>query len=55
MFLEWNETLSVGVPSIDEQHKALLGLLNELFDATEAGSMRSPSLPRRAIALHRIT
>ncbi|HWJ18803.1 MAG TPA: bacteriohemerythrin [Geobacterales bacterium] len=37
MLLEWNENLSVGVPSIDEQHKALLGLLNELFDATEAG------------------
>ena len=37
MLLEWNENLSVGVPSIDEQHKALLGLLNELFDATQAG------------------
>ena len=37
MLLEWNENLSVGVPSIDEQHKVLLGLLNELFDATQAG------------------
>ena len=37
MLLEWNENLSVGVPSIDKQHKALLGLLNELFDATQAG------------------
>ncbi len=37
MFLEWNENLSVGVPSIDEQHKALLALLNELFDSTQAG------------------
>jgi hemerythrin len=37
MLLEWNENLSVGVPSVDEQHKVLLGLLNELFDATEAG------------------
>ncbi len=37
MLLEWNENLSIGVPSIDEQHKVLLGLLNELFDATEAG------------------
>ncbi len=37
MLLEWNENLSVGVPSIDEQHKALLGVLNELFDATQAG------------------
>ncbi len=37
MFLEWNENLSVGVPSVDEQHKALLGLLNDLSDATQAG------------------
>ena len=37
MLVEWNENLSVGVPSIDEQHKAPLGLLNELFDATQAG------------------
>jgi len=37
MLLEWNENLSVGVPSVDKQHKALLGLLNELFDATQAG------------------
>jgi hemerythrin-like metal-binding protein len=37
MLLEWNESLSVGVPSVDEQHKALLGLLNELSDATQAG------------------
>ncbi len=37
MLLEWNENLSVGVPSIDEQHKVLLRLLNELFDATQAG------------------
>ena len=37
MLLEWNQNLSVGVPSIDEQHKALLALLNELSDATQAG------------------
>ena len=42
MLLEWNENLSVGVPSIDEQHKVLIGLLNELFDATQAG--RGPAV-----------
>ena len=36
MLLEWTEELSVGVPSIDEQHKVLIRLLNELFDATQA-------------------
>ncbi len=34
--LEWNENLSVGVPSVDEQHKTLLGMLNELYDAMQA-------------------
>ena len=37
MLLEWNENLSVGVPSVDEQHKTLLRLLNDLFDASQAG------------------
>jgi hemerythrin-like metal-binding protein len=27
--MEWNEKFSVGVPSIDEQHKKLVALLNE--------------------------
>ncbi len=34
--MEWNEKLSVGVPSIDEQHKKLVAMLNELYDAMQA-------------------
>jgi hemerythrin len=35
--IEWNENLSVGVPSVDEQHKRLVGMLNELYDAIQTG------------------
>ena len=34
--MEWNEKLSVGVPSIDAQHKKLVAMLNELYDAMQA-------------------
>ncbi|WP_272699334.1 bacteriohemerythrin [Desulfovibrio sp. Fe33] len=31
--LDWYESLSVGVPSIDEQHKRLIALTDKLFQA----------------------
>ena len=37
MFYEWNEDLSVGVPSIDRQHKVLISLINDLHIAMQAG------------------
>ena len=37
MFYEWNDSLSVGIPSIDRQHKVLIGLINELHDLIESG------------------
>lgn len=37
MFYEWQDNLSVGVPSIDRQHKVLIALINELHTAIEAG------------------
>ncbi len=33
----WSDKLSVGVASIDEQHKKLVSLLNQLHDAMIAG------------------
>ena len=33
----WNEKMSVGVASVDEQHKKLVGMLNDLFDGVQAG------------------
>ncbi len=31
--MEWRESYSVGIPSIDEQHKKLVSLINELAEA----------------------
>jgi hemerythrin len=36
-FFEWNNTYSVNISIIDEQHKRLISLLNELFEAMQAG------------------
>ena len=34
--IEWTDDLSVGIPKIDEQHKALIGRLCAVSDAIEA-------------------
>ncbi len=39
-FAEWSDEFSVGVEEIDREHKRLLGLLNDLHDAVEAGGAR---------------
>lgn len=36
-FFEWKNEYSVGIAKIDGQHKALVGFLNELFEAMRAG------------------
>jgi hemerythrin-like metal-binding protein len=36
-FVDWNDDFSFGQPDIDEQHRRLLALINELYDAVEAG------------------
>lgn len=36
-FITWSDTLSVGVHEIDDQHKELLNMLNELNKAIEGG------------------
>ena len=35
--MEWTDKLSVGIPSIDAQHKKLVAMANELYDAMKAG------------------
>ena len=32
-FVEWSDELSVGIEEIDEQHKVLVGLVNQMHDA----------------------
>ncbi len=35
--MEWTDKLSVGVAALDEDHKKLVGMVNELYDAMLAG------------------
>jgi hemerythrin len=39
-FFEWKNEYSVGIAKIDDQHKALVGFLNELYEAMKAGKGR---------------
>lgn len=36
-FIKWNDQYSVGVRVVDEQHKKLINLVNQLFDAMQVG------------------
>ena len=36
-FMNWGEEISVGITSIDNEHKKLLALINTLYDAVQAG------------------
>lgn len=38
--ITWTENFSVQVQSIDDQHKKLIGLVNDLYDAMRAGKAR---------------
>lgn len=36
-FMDWSDSLDVGVGSINEQHKKLVGMVNDLHDAIQKG------------------
>jgi len=36
-FITWNGELSVGIDSIDEQHKILINIINSLHEALQSG------------------
>jgi hemerythrin len=40
-FMVWNDRVSVGIEVIDADHKKMLGMINELYDAILAGKGRS--------------
>lgn len=35
--IEWKDEYSVGVPDVDEEHRGLIELINELYDTARAG------------------
>lgn len=39
-FMVWNDRLSVGVAALDADHKKMVQIINELYDAILAGSGR---------------
>lgn len=39
-FFPWKDDYSVGVEKLDKQHQQLVGLLNQLYEAMEAGKGR---------------
>jgi hemerythrin len=39
-FMVWNDRLSVGVAALDADHKKMVEIINELYDAILAGSGR---------------
>ena len=38
---EWDESLTTGVPSVDDQHRHLVGILAKVLDAMEQGCSRA--------------
>ena len=38
--INWSQNLSVGINSIDEQHKKLVGMVNKLYDAMKEGKAK---------------
>ncbi len=40
MFVQWNRTLAIGVPKVDNEHKHLVDVLNAFYRAFQAGVAR---------------
>ena len=39
-YFEWSEEISINVVEIDEQHKLLIGIINDLHDSIQEGSAK---------------
>ncbi len=43
--IQWNESLSVGIPSMDAQHQKLINIINRLHDAMKEGKGKDVIAP----------
>jgi len=48
-YIEWKDNYSVGIKSIDAQHKKLLDFTNALFDSIEEGTKNTNTVFRQTI------
>jgi hemerythrin len=39
-FMEWNDSLSVGVAALDGEHQKLIGMVNELYESMKKGQSK---------------
>jgi hemerythrin len=39
--LEWNDALDIGVTDMNQEHKKLLALMNELYDKNASGATKA--------------
>lgn len=42
-YLDWEDRFSIGIESMDEQHRKLLALINEVYDAMKEGKGKEKS------------
>ena len=46
-FMQWNTALSVKVAEIDEQHKQLIAMINDLHSAMKTGQAKEQRLSEK--------
>lgn len=54
-FINWQDSYSVNLKAIDEQHKQILGILNDIFNETASGEGKRESLKRNLFRLRVFT